>query len=399
MSSHRSGPLTMTAAAVVAGRAVHRPGWITVEDGLVVAVGTGGAPSREATAGVSIIDFGDAVVVPGFVDMHVHGGGGGAFTSADPTEVERAVTTHRSHGTTAMCASLVSAQPEPLAEQVARLASFVELGDLLGIHLEGPWLAPKRLGAHDPSSLRAPDPHEIRRLLDAARGTIRMVTIAPELPGALDAIALLREHGVVAAVGHTDATYDQTREAIRAGATVGTHLFNAMRPIKHREPGPVVALMEDPNVVVELIADGVHVHQAMLDQVRHWVGPERVALVTDAMAATGMPDGLYQLGTLDVTVADGVARLTGGNTIAGGTCTTDVLFRAAAGHPQQLDDLRLLEAVQMTSAVPLRALGLGHQDLSVGTPADLVVLSPDLQVTTVLSQGEWVNDGRVTRAP
>lgn len=392
MSTHRSGPLTMTAAAVVVGRAVNRPGWITVEDGLVVAVGTGRAPSREAAAGVSSIDLGDAVVVPGFVDMHVHGGGGGAFTSADPTEIERAITMHQSHGTTAMCASLVSAHPKPLAEQVARLARFVEHGDLLGIHLEGPWLAPKRLGAHDPGSLRTPDLDEIRRLLDAGRGTIRMVTIAPELPGALDAIAMLREHGVIAAVGHTDATYDQTHEAIRAGATVGTHLFNAMRPIKHREPGPVVALVEDPNVIVEVIADGVHVHPAMFDQVRHWVGPDRVALVTDAMAATGMPDGSYQLGTLDVTVAEGVARLTGGNTIAGGTGTTDVLFRAAVGDPEQLNDLRLLEAVELTSAVPLRALGLGCRDLSVGTPADLVVLSPYLQVTEVMSQGKWVDD-------
>lgn len=382
----------MTAAAVVTGGAVHRPGWITTDAGLVVAVGTGRAPSDEAHARVLRIDLGDAVIVPGFVDMHVHGGGGGAFTSAGPTQIERAITMHQSRGTTAMCASLVSAHPGPLAEQVARLAGFVELGDLVGIHLEGPWLSPKRLGAHDPSSLRTPDLNEVRRLLDAGRGAIRMVTIAPELPGALDAIVLLREHGVVAAVGHTDATYDQTHEAIRAGATVGTHLFNAMRPIKHREPGPVVALVEDPNVIVEVIADGVHVHPAMLDQVRHWVGPERVAVVTDAMAATGMPDGSYQLGTLDVTVKDGVARLIGGNTIAGGTGTTDVLFRAAAGDPQQLNDLRLLEAVEVTSAVPLRALGLNRRDLSVETPADLVVLSPDLKVTAVMSQGKWIDN-------
>lgn len=394
MSTHQSGPptTTITAAAVVVGGTVHRPGYITVEGGLVVAVGAGRAPSRYGGADVSSTDLGDAIIVPGFVDIHVHGGGGGAFTSADTTDIERAITMHRSHGTTAMCASLVSEHPEPLAEQVTRLAGFVEHGNLLGIHLEGPWLAPKRLGAHDPRSLRDADLNEIRRLLQVGRGTIRMVTMAPELPRALDAIALLRDHDVVAAVGHTDATYDQTHAAIRAGATVGTHLFNAMRPIKHREPGPVIALVESPNVIVEVIADGVHVHPAMLDQVRHWVGPERVALVTDAMAATGMPGGSYQLGTLDVTVADGVARLTGSNTIAGGTGTTDVLFRAAARDPAQINDRRLLEAVELTSATPLRALGLNPRDLTAGTTADLVALSPQLQVTAVMSQGTWVNN-------
>ena len=390
MKADRSGRLTMTAAAVVAGRAVHRPGWITVQDGLVVDVGAGRPPARETSGGPSTLDLGDAVIVPGFVDMHVHGGGGGAFTSPDPAEIEQAITAHRSHGTTAMCASLVSDHPKRLAEQVARLAPLVESGDLLGIHLEGPWLAPKRLGAHDPAALRAPDLDEIRRLLDAARGTIRMVTIAPELPGALEAITLLREHDVVAAIGHTDATYDQTREAIRAGATVGTHLFNAMRPIKHREPGPVIALLEDSDVIVEVIADGVHLHPTILDQIRQWVGPERVALVTDAMAAAGMSDGSYQLGTLDVTVTDSVARLAHSRTIAGGTATSDVLFRAAAGDPHHLNDQHLLEAVDMTSAVPLHALGLDRRDLSIGTPADLVALTPDLQVTAVMAQGTWL---------
>ncbi len=372
------------AATVVAGGAVHRPGWLEVRDGVVVAAGDG-APPRPAD-----VDLGDAIVVPGFVDMHVHGGGGGAFTSGSPAEIRKVIAAHRAHGTTTMVGSLVSAHPEPLAAQVGGLADLVESGELAGIHLEGPWLSPRRLGAHDPTSLRSPDLGEVRRLLEVSRSTVRMVTIAPELPGALEAISFLREHGVVAAVGHTEATYAQTHEAVRAGATVGTHLFNAMRPIKHREPGPVVALLEAPEVVLEVIADGVHLHPAMYDQVRGWAGPERIALVTDSMAAAGMPDGSYTLGDLAVTVADHVARLTDSLTIAGGTATTDTLFRTAAGDPAGLDDARLLAAVEQTSAVPVRALGLARRDLGPGAPADLVALTPALQVAGVMSRGDWV---------
>jgi N-acetylglucosamine-6-phosphate deacetylase len=218
-----------------------------------------------------------------------------------------------------------------------------------------------------------------------------MATIAPELPGGLAAVAQLREAGVVVAVGHTEATYAQTRDAIAAGATVGTHLFNAMRPIKHREPGPVVALAEAPGVVLELITDGVHLHPAMYEQVRRWVGPSRIALVTDAMAAAGMSDGSYALGSLDVTVADGCARVTGTDTIAGGTATTDQLFRVALGWVDGLaSDEALLAAVAQTSGVPLRALELSPRDLSPGTPADIVVLTSDLVVERVIKGGQLV---------
>ena len=389
MNQHSSAPLTITADVVVAGGAVHRPGWITVDGGVVTGVGS-------SNPGGERVDLGDAVVVPGFVDMHVHGGGGGSFTSDSPADIRRAIATHRAHGTTMMVASLVSAHPAPLAQQVARLAPFVERGELAGIHLEGPWLAPARCGAHDPASLRVPTLDEVQRLLDAGRGTIRMVTPAPELPGALEAVELLREHGVVVAVGHTNATYDQTREAIGAGATVGTHLFNAMRPIDHREPGPIIALTEEPGVVLEVIADGVHLHPVMLDSVRRLAGPGRIALVTDSMAAAGMPDGVYELGGLDVDVTDRVARLTEAKAIAGSTATTDVLFRAAAGDLRLADDDRLLDAVRMTAATPLHALGLAPRDLSVGSPADLVVLTPDTDIAEVMCRGAWV-DGVLTQ--
>ncbi|HEU5267019.1 MAG TPA: N-acetylglucosamine-6-phosphate deacetylase [Jatrophihabitans sp.] len=374
----------LAAGAVVAGGTVHRPGWLEVAGGRVWAVGSG-VPARPVDT-----DLGDAVVVPGFVDMHVHGGGGGSFTAGTAAEAQAVIAAHRAHGTTTMVGSLVSADPDPLAAQVAVLAELVESGDLAGVHLEGPWLSPTRSGAHAPGSLRAPEVPEVRRLLAAGRGAIRMVTIAPELPGAIDVIRLLTDCGVVVAIGHTEATYAQTKAAIAAGARVGTHLFNAMRPIHHHEPGPVVALADDPDVVVELVLDGVHLHPAMYPQVRRWVSPSRIALVTDAMAAAGMPDGAYSLGELAVTVDSGVATLAGTATIAGGTATADRLFQQALRHRFGGEDDTLLAAVQQTSSVPAKALGLGPRDLGPGSPADLVVLSPEMAVTSVMADGQWV---------
>src|SRR4029077_18831821 len=227
---------------------------------------------------------------------------------------------------------LVTAAPAELLRQVTELADDVRGGLLAGIHLEGPWLSTKRCGAHQPSLMRDPDPIEIDRVLDAAAGAIRMVTLAPERDGALAAIERIVARGVVAAVGHTEATYEQTRTAIAAGATVGTHLFNAMRPIHTREPGPVIALVEDSRVTVEMITDGVHVDPALYRHVTSSAGPDRVSLITDAMAATGMADGVYHLGPVQVDVVDGVARVAGTDTIAGSTATMDRVFRFAATH-------------------------------------------------------------------
>ena len=220
-----------------------------------------------------------------------------------------------------------------------------------------------------------------------------MVTFAPERRGALDAIRAVVAAGVVAAVGHTDATYDVVRDALDAGATAGTHLFNAMRPLHHREPGPVVALLDDPRVTVEVILDGHHVHPALYAMVTRTAGPGRVALVTDAMAAAGMPDGDYRLGDLDVTVAAGLAVLTGTSTIAGSTTTMDVGFRTAVltgGGPAS--DAALVRAVDQTSTTPARTLGLPHVgSLRAGGAADVVVLDAGLAVSRVMRAGRWVS--------
>ncbi|GAB95535.1 N-acetylglucosamine-6-phosphate deacetylase [Kineosphaera limosa] len=374
----------LTADRVVTGEQILAPGWLEVRDGRVVAVGAGDPPRPADRA------LGAVTVVPGFVDMHVHGGGGGAFPAADAAATAAAVDFHRRHGTTAMLASLVSASPPDLLAQVEAVAEQVRAGLVAGIHLEGPWISAHRCGAHEPTALRAPDPAELDRVLAAGGGTIAMVTLAPELPGGLEAVRRVVDAGAIAAVGHTDATYEQTREAIGAGARVATHLFNAMRPVHHRDPGPVVALMEDPRVTLELITDGQHLHPALYRDVCGRAGSDRVVLVTDAMEAAGMADGAYSLGGLDVTVADGVARLTGTTTIAGSTATMDHQFRQALAASELPPDEALLAVTRQTSVLPAAAIGLPPVALAAGGPADLVVLDEQWGVTDVMKAGSWV---------
>lgn len=376
--------MLITADTLITGPELLRPGWIEISDGTVHAVGTGAAPRPPD------LDLGPVTVVPGFIDTHLHGGGGANFSTASTAETSTAVALHRTHGTTAMMASLVTAGPDELLRQVGELAGDVRAGLIDGIHLEGPWLSTKRAGAHQPSLMRDPDPAEIDRVLDAGQGTIGMVTLAPERDGALAAIRQFIDAGVVVAVGHTEASYGQTLAAIDAGATVGTHLFNAMRPIDRREPGPVIALLEESRVTVELITDGVHVDPAIYRHVTRSAGPDRVSLVTDAMAATGMADGVYRLGPLGVDVVRGVARVSGTDTIAGSTATMDRVFGFAVAHAGLPRDEALLQAVRQASLNPARALGLPSSGLVQGASANLVVLDAELAVTGVLRHGAWV---------
>lgn len=376
--------MLLTAETLITGRELLRPGWIETSNGVVDAVGSG-APPRPADR-----DLGTVTVVPGFVDTHVHGGGGANFSAAKTSDTTTAVAFHRRRGTTTLVASLVTAAPDDLVRQIAELAGDVRDGLIDGIHLEGPWLSTVRCGAHQPALMRNPGPAETDRVLEVAAGTVRMITIAPELDGALAAIGRIVDAGVVAAVGHTEASYEQTRAAITAGATVGTHLFNAMRPINTREPGPVIALLEDSRVTVELITDGVHVDPALYRHVSRSAGPNRVSLITDAISAAGMSDGTYQLGPIAVDVVDRVARVAGTQTIAGSTATMDHQFRFAVRHGGLSRDEALLSAVRQASINPARALGLPIEGLVPGGTADLVVLDADLAVTGVLRRGSWV---------
>jgi N-acetylglucosamine-6-phosphate deacetylase len=377
----------IAADTVVLEQGVCRPGWVQTVGPRITACGPG-APPQPAD-----VDLHDAVVVPGFVDIHVHGGGGASYLDGDLAEILRAASFHRKHGTTTTLASLVTAGGADLLTGIRALAEATREGVIAGIHLEGPWLSAVHCGAHDHTQLRDPVRAEIDALLAAGDGAIRMVTLAPERAGSDDAIARLADAGVVVAVGHTDASYAQTRHAIDLGATVATHLFNAMRPLHHREPGPALALLEDDRVTVELIADGVHVHPAVADATARAVGADRVAVVTDATAAAGLGDGEFRLGTMPVDVVDGVAHVRGTSTIAGSTATMDQLFRAAAGFGSDFD-AALAAAVQMTSTTPARAVGLidvGY--VRIGAQADLVVLDRDLQVSAVMARGSWLSDG------
>ena len=380
--------MTLIGASVVALTGVIcRPGWLQIAGRRILDCGAGAPPRRPD------VDLAGAVVVPGFVDVHVHGGGGASYTDGDLADIERAAAFHRRHGTTSTLASLVTASPADLLAGLRALAESTRSGVIAGIHVEGPWLSPARGGAHDVGQLRDPDAAEIDAALAAGNGAIRMVTLAPERFGSAVAIGRLVDAGVVVAVGHTDATYEQTRQAIDIGATVGTHLFNAMRPLHHREPGPALALLQDSRVTVELIADGVHLHPAVIRAVIDAVGPKRVALVTDATAAAGLGDGAFRLGQVQIDVTAGVACVHGTSTIAGSTATMDQLFRAVAGAGPDFD-AALAAAVQMTSTTPARVLGLPDVGtLRPGTAADLVVLDQDLQVRAVMRDGDWVTGG------
>lgn len=370
-------------AIVIAGQRVidadgnRADAWLTVEDGVIAEVGAGEAPDGSVRG---------AVVLPGFVDLHCHGGGGGSFTSADAGQIQMAIATHLAHGTTTMHASLVSAEYDDLIAQIEALIPYVDSAAIAGIHLEGPWISPAYCGAHDPESLRAPEPTAVQRILEAGGGRISMVTIAPELPGAVAAIEMVVGAGAIAAVGHTGADGDATRAAVDAGATVATHVFNAMPPLLHRDIGPVGVLLADPRVTCEVIADGVHLDPDVV-ALTLAAASGRGALVTDAMSAAGAGDGNYRIGSLDVVVRDGVARLRDGDSLAGSTLLMDSAWRRAV----RLADRSPSEASAAASLAPAHAMGLADRGrIAVGQRADLVVLDEELAVVRVMRAGEWV---------
>lgn len=361
------------------------PGWVLVDDGTISSVGSGEPPARPDA---EVTDASGSWVLPGFVDIHCHGGGGAAFTSADPAHVRQVVDAHTAHGTTTMLASLVTRPVPELVEQVAALADLVQEGLVAGVHLEGPFLSAARCGAHDPAILRPPDPVSVDALLAAGRGTIRMVTVAPELEGAVPAVKRLVDAGVIAAIGHTDALADDVVPAVDAGASVATHLFNGMRPLHHREPGPIGVLLDDERVTVELICDLVHLHPTIVRLAARHAGAGRTVLITDAIAAAAAGDGVYDIGGLEVNVTDGVPTLAGGGSLAGSTLTMDAAFRNLV----QSCGLGVLDAVAAACTRPAELLGLGNVTgrLATGYAADVVLLDDALRPTSVMKRGEWV---------
>lgn len=375
------GSLLVHGAALIDASGRRDNGWIHVADGTITATATGDDWRGLAADADRVIDAAGKVVTPGFIDLHCHGGGGVAYSDEDPAT---ALAFHRAHGTTRTLLSLVSAPIDRQAEWLARIAAVAAEDPLvLGSHLEGPYLATQRCGAHDPSVLVTPTAGSVERQLAAARGTLAMVTIAPELDGADDAIRTFREAGAVVALGHTDADYDTTRRAFDSGATVLTHAFNAMAPLLHRSPGPVMAGV-DAGATLELIVDGVHVHPAVAAGLFR-LAPGRVALITDAIAAAGGASGSYRLGSSTVEVRDGRATLAGTSTLAGSVLTQDVALRLAV---EQLH-IDPVDAVAALTTVPARVLGradLGR--LQAGFRADLLLLDASWSPTLVVADGQ-----------
>ena len=383
----------LAGARIVTPDGVLSPGWIRLAGNLIDAIGAG-----DATPGLPAADLHGQWVLPGFVDMHVHGGGGASFTAGSAGDARQAVEFHRGHGTTSIVASLVTAPLAELESRAAMLAGLAAEGVIAGLHLEGPFLSAARCGAQDPRHMIAPDVAVFERLRAAGAGHLKVITIAPELPGATEVTKAAARAGLTVAVGHTDAAAAVASAAVDAGATHATHLFNGMRPLHHREPGAAGALIDRDEVTCEVIADGVHLHDTIVRLTARAIGPGRLVLITDAMAAAGMPDGSYRLGSMRVDVAGGVARLADvkqrapgagrPGAIAGSTATMATVFRraVAAGLP-------VPDAAAAASTTPARVLGLDDRigALRAGRYADLVVFDEELRLRAVMRRGQWLS--------
>lgn len=348
---------------------------VSIADGCITAV----APGRDSAA----LDVGDQWVIPGLIDTHVHGGGGAQCNTGDTDEVAAVAAFHAAHGTTSLLATTVSADVDELERS---LRAIGEAG-VLGAHLEGPFLSPRRPGAMDPEWFLDPTTKVLERLLGAG-GRVSMMTIAPELPGALEIIAALGERGVVASLGHSEASYETACAAVWAGARSVTHLFNAMPPLHHREPGLLGAALDDDALQCELICDGVHVDPVAMRLALRAKGLGGLRLITDAIAAAGMGDGEYRLGDAPVVVRDARATLAGGEAIAGSTLTMD----AALANAVRFLGVTVEEAVALASTNPARLLGLGAAKgaIATGYDADVVVLDEHLRAGSTIMAGRWV---------
>ena len=380
-----SRTLIHSARVVTDGRVI-QDGWVLFAGQKIGATGQGAPPRAHLVpeTATEIVNARGGFLTPGFIDIHCHGAGGATF-GEDAAAIARALAVHRAHGTTRSVLSLVTATIDDLERQLDTV-SGITAGDplVLGAHLEGPFLAKGHRGAHDLTLLREPDQRSVNRLLQAGRGSIRQITLAPELPGGIAALRRFVDADVLVAIGHTDVNYADALVAFAAGATLLTHAFNGMNGIHHRAPGPVLAAIRSAGVTLEVINDGTHVDPEIV-RLAFDEAPGRVAFITDAMAAAGAPDGEYALGGLRVVVRDRIARLAEGGSIAGSTLTLDAALRQAIGSVR----LPIATAVAALTEVPARAIGragdLGR--LAQGYAADAVLLSETLSVISVWAGG------------
>ncbi|GKS12766.1 N-acetylglucosamine-6-phosphate deacetylase [Paenibacillus chitinolyticus] len=334
------------------------------------------------------MDGQDRLLIPGMIDVHIHGANGFDMMDGSETSIQEVSRACAATGCTSFLATSVSSTIEDLTamiRSVKRVAGHEVGAKIAGIHLEGPYLNPKRKGMQNERFLRHPDLAEMKEIFDEADGLIKMVTIAPELPGGMELISFLKETGVIIAVAHSDASYEEAKQAFGAGASHVTHCFNGMRPIHHRDPGLVVAAFEEEHVSLQAIVDGIHLHPAIVRMMHRLKGPDGMVLITDALQAMGLGDGKYMFGGHPVTVSEGVARLEDG-TLASSTVTMNEALRLTVDT-----GISLTDAVKMASSSPARLLGLANKGkISAGFDADLVLLDEQFQVQWTMIKGSIV---------
>jgi N-acetylglucosamine-6-phosphate deacetylase len=368
---------------------IERP-LVLVEDGVIAEVAS--RAGRDVPGNCRVVDFGDGILAPGFIDIHIHGGGGHDVMEAGADVLPPVERLLAAHGVSSYFPTTVTAPMDATLAALARLADAIEAaeksspGELrarpLGIHLEGPFISHKRRGVHPPENLLAPSVAAFDRFWQAARGHIRVLTIAPELPGAVEVIAEASARGVCVSLGHSDADLDAARAGFAAGARHATHTFNSMRPLDHRGPGILGEVLTDARLSADIIADGIHLDPVIVELFLKAKGPDAAVLITDATAATGMPDGRYRLGSLEVEVKDG--RCMAGGKLAGSVLTMDRAVRNVV----QFARWDLQQAVRLATANPARVAGVKQGGvLEAGATADLVVLSPSGEVRKTVVRG------------
>jgi N-acetylglucosamine-6-phosphate deacetylase len=386
--------IALTAAALFTPLSRIDQPLLLIEDGLVVECCS--RAKRDTPGSCRIVDFGDAILVPGFLDIHIHGGAGRDVMDAAPDSLATVEHQVARHGVTGYFPTTVTASVDATLAALERLADAIELtpprqekntlrARALGIHLEGPFISHKRRGVHPEEYLLPPSVEMFERFWNAARGHIRMITLAPELPGALEVISAARNRNVCVSLGHTDASMEESLIAVDAGASHSTHTFNAMRPMLHRDPGILGEVLTDPRISADFIADGIHLDPSVVKMILGAKGPEGAALITDATAATGMPDGIYRLGGLDIEVKDG--RCLRDGTLAGSVLTMDRALR----NVMSFAEWDLQSAVRLATINPARIAGLDQRgSLAAGSAADVVVLSAAGEVRDVIIGGAGV---------
>jgi N-acetylglucosamine-6-phosphate deacetylase len=385
-------PLVVRASYVLTPHEAIPDGVVVIDDGKIAAVGH--RDEVQAPTGAEDCAAKGMSLAPGFVDVHIHGAGGHDVMEGTPEALHSITAVAARYGTTSLLATTVTAPPDPTCHSVAGIAAYIRTGqvlekhgrpaaEILGIHFEGPFISHVRRGVHPEDAIAPPSVELLERFLAAADGCAKILTLAPELPGALDLVDVALKAGLIVALGHTDASYEQARAAIERGARHATHVFNAMRPFSHRDTGVLGAILTEPELTAEVIADGVHVDGPAIQLLVAAKGADRILAVSDGTAATGMPDGRYQLGNMEVEVNGGVCRNFEGK-LAGSTLTLDRALRnlVSLGIPS-------LEALRMLTLYPARRLGLAGKKgaIAPGADADLVLLTPELQVAGVMTRG------------